>query len=546
MTPAADPHARFAPWLLAALVALLLLPSLVTAPLIDRDEPRFATATREMVERGDWIVPTFNGDVRFDKPVLTYWMMRAGYAVCGFGETGARVHSLAATIATVLAIALAGARWVGRRAALTAAVGFATCLQVFIHGQLALADMPMIAAVTVAQFALAELLLREDRAPARGWWWALHLALGLGFLAKGPIAWAVPVLSVILLRFAFWRRPLPWRRLRPVPGLLVVLAIIAAWGVPALIATHGEFLTIGMGRHVVQRGIEPFNARSYNPLFYLFTAPLSLFPWIAAAGFAWQAARRDWSAKNAWFVAWLVAPYVIFTAYATQLPHYVLPGFPAFFLLMAQGLEAAGDSRGVRIVRRVLPGVAALLLAGVVVFALAPTPAGAGPVRWACAGTLTVVAGLALGASGWLAGPVARAVPGWMLVAVGGAFFGWGLHASNPSVKLGELARELPAGTRWIGSGFGEGSLIFYTHAHWEFVEPAGLAAALPASGPAVVVAPARESEPLAVVFGRPRWRDREPTPPGGPDSGWTRTTIAGFNTGRSRWQELAVWIRRE
>ena len=78
------------PVALGLLTLAMLLPGTGTLPLIDRDEPRFAQATVEMIARHDWIVPTFNGNDRFDKPILTYWLMRAGYAVCGVGEWGAR------------------------------------------------------------------------------------------------------------------------------------------------------------------------------------------------------------------------------------------------------------------------------------------------------------------------------------------------------------------------------------------------------------------------------------------------------------------------
>ena len=80
----------------------LLVPGTSSLPLIDRDEPRFAQATREMVDNGEWIIPTFNHDVRFDKPVLTYWMMRGGYVLFGVNEFGARFHSMVCTLLLIL------------------------------------------------------------------------------------------------------------------------------------------------------------------------------------------------------------------------------------------------------------------------------------------------------------------------------------------------------------------------------------------------------------------------------------------------------------
>src|SRR3569623_1510967 len=191
----------------------MTLPGTDWLPLVDREEPRFATATREMMERHDWSVPTFNGQYRFDKPVLTFWLMRVGYSIFGFSEMGARFHAILATIALVLVTWWMGRRWFSERAGFLGAAMLATCLQVFIHGRLALADMPMVACVALACFALKERLVDETPWRRSRWWWLLYLSIGFGFLAKGPLVLAVPLLAALLFRFALWRKPQAWGRL---------------------------------------------------------------------------------------------------------------------------------------------------------------------------------------------------------------------------------------------------------------------------------------------------------------------------------------------
>ncbi|MDK3157536.1 glycosyltransferase family 39 protein [Kamptonema cortianum] len=88
---------------------LILLPGTGTIPLIDRDEPRFGQATREMMDRGEWVIPYFNGEYRFDKPVMTYWLMRVFYQF-GIHELTSRLHSALFTILTALVM-----YWWGRR-----------------------------------------------------------------------------------------------------------------------------------------------------------------------------------------------------------------------------------------------------------------------------------------------------------------------------------------------------------------------------------------------------------------------------------------------
>jgi hypothetical protein len=336
-------------WLLLLLLAaVMLLPGTASLPLMDRDEPKFARAAVEMLQTGDWIVPYLNAEYRFDKPALTYWWMDLNYLIFGVTELAARLHGVLTAAAGALVIFAMGRRMFGPLAGLLAGVGWLTCFQVIAHGRLAVADMPMILCVVLAQWALWELLRHDpdtgaDR-PRRynRWFWLLWIALGVGFLAKGPIAWAVPGLSLIFLRWVFWRRPLPWRHLQPLSGLPVTLVIAGIWGIPALIETQGLFWSQGMDRHVIERGTESFNGRIPIPGYYFVTALLSLFPWAAWLGQGWRGMRRDWNFQNALLVSWLAAPYLIFLFYATQLPHYTMPGFAAFFLLIFQRVDQRG------------------------------------------------------------------------------------------------------------------------------------------------------------------------------------------------------------
>ena len=339
------------PRLLLILLGLaLLLPGTAVLPLMDRDEPRFAQATWEMMERGEWFVPTFNfsyeddgrtltkKSYRFDKPVLSYWWMRIHDSILGKTELATRLHSVFAAILSALVILEIGKWLYSLQAGFWAAVGWLSCFQVLIHGRLCVADMPMLFGVTVAFWGMLRLLEAPEE-PARWgkWFWVFAGGLAFGFLAKGPIALAVPLLSFLLARFAFYRGPIPWRRLQPLSLTAVVLVMVGLWGIPALIKTQGEFWDEGMGEHVVHRGMESFNGRVRIPVvYYLFFVNLSLLPWSAFWPAAWPKSkgRWKWERREALLLGWLLGPLLIFSLYATQLPHYIMPGFPAFFLLL--------------------------------------------------------------------------------------------------------------------------------------------------------------------------------------------------------------------
>ena len=539
-----------APWFLLLLALGLLAPGNATAPLIDRDEPRFAQATREMIAAHDWVIPTFNGDYRFDKPALTYWVMGVGYRLFGENEFGARFHSVVFSALTAMLLYAIGRRWYSARAGFLAGFGFLTCVQVLIHGRSAVADMPMLFFVTVAQWAICELLTGGY---SRRWFWMLYGALGLGFLAKGPIAWLVPLLTLLLCRFIFFRKPYPWRNLRIPAGLPIVLLLIGFWGIPALIRTHGQFWQVGMNEHVVERGVRAFNGRGSFILYYLGTSFFSLFPWIAFLGVVIRSLKKNWNARTAFLVSWTLAPYFIFTFYSTQLPHYVLPAFPAFFLLLAQAFETEPEWKGWPLwFFRIVTGffvLAAALLMGIAWRIPFATPFQG--LRVMLAGLTGVILGLML--LSWLYKhhrPRACAFA-LLLVVAGFVVLSHGLRSITPAVQMQALFRQLPAQTECVGYRFREPSLVFYSNRRW--VETGDLDVVrqkVRQPGPRLIVMTAREMELddylkyLAGKTASPSFQDFTREISELDLTGYTALQYEGLNVARSRWVVLKVFYR--
>ncbi len=534
-----------------AVGAVVLLPGTATLPLIDRDEPRFSRATVEMIERGEWVVPYFNEAYRFDKPVLTYWLMRAGYAVAGQGELGARLHAVAAALLVALWLL-----WTGRRhgrpgAAGVAAVGWLTCVQVLIHGRSAVADMPMVLSVAAALGACYELLHATPARPVR-WQMLLSLALAAGFLAKGPIAWLVPLLALLIHRFAFWRKPLPWRRLGLLWGLPLALVLIGAWGIPALVKTGGAFWDVGMEKHVVERGLKSFNGQFVVPVFFYPLAALaSLFPWIAWAGRAYPVVRADATPWTRFLLSWLLAPYLIFALYSTQLMHYVLPAFPAFFLLLGDALVVpAPEARG-RVWFRIVIGFHLALALVLAVAALAvswPGPRGG----LACAlGSLAAVwMGLILLVSSLMPLRRLRMAAALLLVAVGLAGAGGSLQRVSASRHACAVLEQLPPAARARAWRFQEPSLVFYGARTWKWLpDLKEVGRMLRLSGPAAVVLLEKEWKleawlPL-VGDGKPA-RDFTADLDALDASGWAVHTVDGLNPARGTWVRLRLLTRAD
>lgn len=304
--------------LILLLGALFYLPGLGQVSLFDRDEPRFATATREMLASGDWAVPHFNGDLRSDKPPLLYWVMSATYTLVGQNELGARLPSaIFGTLTLLVVYWIAGSRF-GRVTGIVAAVMLGSCSLFIAESRLATADSTMIF-FTVLTLGCAwrawdaagthqdvpSILPRPKflvdhpetveyvntgvrRGPVPLWVSiAFWIALSLGALTKGvPLAFVfVPmvVLSIATGQWSNlwrqWRREslagriyhAPtyffralwhgnwswWRQLKPLVGVPILLIIVGSWVITAGMRTDWVLINHMVGVHFLVRTMGP-------------------------------------------------------------------------------------------------------------------------------------------------------------------------------------------------------------------------------------------------------------------------------------------------
>ena len=359
-----------------------------------------------MLQRGDYIVPYFNNQYRFDKPPLAYWLQTISYRIFGDNDFAARFPSAIAAALTALILFEWGRRIGNERVGWWAAIIFTLCLQTFVHAKAAVADMWLVFFVTAAHWAGYELLRdgltnlqdprsnppQADQNPKFFWWWIFYLALAFGFLAKGPIAWT-PLLTVGSTTF-FARDLKLAQRFKSVRGVLLTLAIVSIWGVPALVRTHGDFFRVGIMHHVVARSfstMEGHGASSFGAYllllpFYFVTIFASFFPWSIKLPWLtkrlWHerdkidngagGSRATWPGKpervdepggesSNYLLASVAIIFVIFTFVQTKLPHYTLPAFPLLALLMARHLAQANIAT--KTFGRIASATAAILLA---------------------------------------------------------------------------------------------------------------------------------------------------------------------------------------
>lgn len=199
-------HILVSPWFLLLVVWLAFFWQLGAVPLYDLDEGAFTEATREMLASGNFITPHRDGEPRYDKPVLIYWLQAASVSALGWSEFALRLPSAMAASLWVLAV------WWFVRARLDAATAtiaglvMALGLQVAIIGKAAVADALLNLFIALAFFEIYRWRLQPRRATLlRAYLW-----LGLGFLTKGPVAVFFPFV-VSLLYFGSLREWRAWR-----------------------------------------------------------------------------------------------------------------------------------------------------------------------------------------------------------------------------------------------------------------------------------------------------------------------------------------------
>jgi 4-amino-4-deoxy-L-arabinose transferase-like glycosyltransferase len=332
-----------------------------TTSLWDRDEPRYAQSSRQMLESGDWVVPHFLDEARLKKPVLTYWCQAAAMKWFGVNAWSARLPSVVATVLALAVLAIAVGRYDDARTATWTVFIYGTSLLAIAAAKMAITDALLTLFILSAQACLFRMYV------GRGGWGTMvlmGLSIGLAGLTKGPVVIGVlvmTILALIVLRLLerIWPNPQtppsrvtsqPLRPLRMILKLLVVLGVVAAvvgpwvWAIETRIPgytlkTIYEEVFVRAGR--AQEG------HKGPPGYYLLMVWVTFFPWslllIGAVAEAWRQ-RHLPSVRFA--IAAVIGPWIMFELVATKLPHYVLPTYAPLAYLVARALirSAEGDT----------------------------------------------------------------------------------------------------------------------------------------------------------------------------------------------------------
>jgi 4-amino-4-deoxy-L-arabinose transferase-like glycosyltransferase len=332
---------RRAPLVAAAVAFLAALPGLFTLPPMDRDESRFAEASAQMLESGDFTDIMFQDEPRQKKPVGIHWLQAASVAAVSSPARrdiwAYRIPSLLGAMLAAAACAWGALVFLEPAAALTAGALFAATLILSTEADLATTDAALCGAVTLAMAALGRIYLSGRGGPIAGAWTRTLFWLGLAaaMLLKGPIGLMVVVLTILAL--VAWDRKAGWlARLGWGWGLILMAALVLPWALAITVATDGGFWGASVGGDLAPKLLGGQEGHGAPPGYFVALSAVLLFPatLLAPAG-AVEAWRERASPGVRFAICWIVPSWIVFELVPTKLPHYTLPLLGAAAWLMA-------------------------------------------------------------------------------------------------------------------------------------------------------------------------------------------------------------------
>lgn len=342
--------------LLLLVCAVLLFYKLGSYSLIDVDEPRYAEAAREMLHSGNWITPYFNFELRFDKPVLTYWFIAMSYITFGVTEFAARFPSALTAFCLVLFTYFIGKKVVSKSFGIISAFILVSSLEFIAISRMSMTDMILtffICGTLIAGF-WASVSVNNKKY----WWWFAYLLSGFAVLTKGPVGFLLPALvfGIYFILTGQLKKNLKLSYI--IPGVLIFSAIALPWYYFVIKANGMDFVNAFFLKHNLARFSSSHFGQHEQPFyFYMIVIPAGFFPWtffglaalINKIKEIFLYIRQSLSSgkiaifENAdlklkftlYLLIWFLVIFCFFSASKAKLLTYVLPVFPALAMLTA-------------------------------------------------------------------------------------------------------------------------------------------------------------------------------------------------------------------
>jgi len=495
---------------LSLLCCALFLPGIATLPVTDRDEARFAQASKQMLETSNFIDIRLQNNPRYKKPAGIYWLQATAVTVARSAGAALndiwayRIPSFLGALGAVLLTFWVARAVIGRESALIAAALFATTFILSFESRIAKSDAALIASIALSQGALFRLTMAPTGTPTRRLAGLFWFALGAGILIKGPVAPGLAFLTSVTVLAAApcraWLRNLHWRW-----GVALLLMITLPWLIAIGFVSKGDFFSQSVTQDFAGK-LQTAQEKHWGPPGFYLLAFLWTF-WPAVLFMMADTIRVLWKMRHSrrivFLLAWIAPFWLILEAIPTKLPHYALPLYPAIAMAAAFAMrsEAKPRSRLSVIVWALIAALQVALLLGMCWIVEAPqlTLLAAIFVIFAATAALTVIAA-------WRS-YTHLALSGMLLS--GALFYGAGYRVALPALDPLWISRNASAAAHALEgcgkepgfAGLNEMSLVFQSGTDTLLTTPSALAEALASNQASVAFVSSRNGHEFEQAF---------------------------------------------
>ena len=301
--------------------------------LYNWDEAKNSSCAREMMERHDLVLPTFNYQLRAEKPPFHYYFMIIGYRIFGVNEFAARFFSVIMGMLTVLTVFIFSAFYLSRKAAFIASIALLSSFHFILQFHMAVPDPYLIFFMTLGLFLFYSFLQHPSWAPAL----LSFSSFALGALAKGPVAIIIPAIS-ILVYLALTRKlnELYVYRAWLLSGIILFLAIVLPWYIMVHLRTHGEWTRMFFIRNNIDRYLSITEGHGGPALAVPVMVLIGMLPFslwmIQSCRLAWI--KREDHQLLLFSLVISLTTIIFFSLSQTKLPNYTVPAYPFLAILM--------------------------------------------------------------------------------------------------------------------------------------------------------------------------------------------------------------------
>lgn len=329
---------RLISWVLGLICLAFFFSNLGGAALFEPDEARNAEKAREILLLNDWVTPHENFVPVLDKPMFFYWLVAVSFKLFGVSEWAARLPSALAALGCLWLVFRFADRCWGRWVALWSMLILATSVEFFLLARLVIIEMSLTLFISLTLCAFYAAAHSEERRTRKWQCLVLYSALSAGTLIKGLVGLIIPGM-VCFFYLLLSRRWFVLGRLYLLPGVIGYLALVVPWYLWAESRNPGYLRYYFWEEHFVRYLTDEFN-RSKDWYYFSGVLALGFAPWTALLPFAVHRLWRNRDDGNLFLTLWVVLPMVFFSASYSQLPHYILPIFPALAVLTGRMIAA--------------------------------------------------------------------------------------------------------------------------------------------------------------------------------------------------------------